>query len=90
VLAGQVASLRAAADGREPVVRVRPRRSLLGIEAGCSYPRSQLGKLIAASLADGRERHRVPGQIERDLIRLSHFVPAGHGLHGQHGTINAT
>jgi hypothetical protein len=90
VVAGQVAGFRAAAGRREPVVRVRPRRSLLGIEAGGSYPPSQLGKLIAAALADGRERHRVPSQIERDLIRLPRLVPAGHGLHGQHGTINAT
>ena len=45
------------ADGGEPVVRVRPRSSLLGIESGRSYPRSQLRQLIAASLADGRERH---------------------------------
>jgi len=90
MLAGQVARSRPAAGGREPVVRVRPRRSLLGIEASLSYPPSELGKLIAAALADGRERHRVPSQIERDLIRLPRFIPAGHGLHGQHGTIDAT
>jgi hypothetical protein len=89
MLAGQVAG-RAAAGGREPVVRVRPRRSLLGIEASRSYPPSQLGKLIAAALADGRERHRVPSQIERDLIWLPRFIPAGNSLHGQHGTIDAT
>jgi hypothetical protein len=57
VFAGKVAGAGAAADRREPVVRVRPRRSLLGIEAGGGYPRSQLGKLVAAALADGRERH---------------------------------
>ncbi len=57
VVAGQIADIRGGADGGEPVVRVRPRSSLLGIEAGCSYPRSQLRQLIAASLADGRERH---------------------------------
>jgi hypothetical protein len=90
MIAGQVTGSRAAAGGGEPVVRVRPRRSLLGIEAGGSYPPGQLGKLIAAALPDGRERHRVPGQIERDLIRLPCLVPASHGLHGQHGTINAT
>jgi hypothetical protein len=90
VVAGQVAGVRAAARGGEPVVRVRPRGSLLGIEAGSSYPRGQLGKLIAAALADGRERHRIPGQVERNLIRLSYLVPASHGLHRQHGTIDAT
>jgi hypothetical protein len=90
VVAGQVGSVRAAARGRKPVVRVRPRRSLLGISASGSDPRSQLGKLITASLADGRERHRVPGQVERDLIRLPCLVPASHGLHRQHGTIDAT
>jgi hypothetical protein len=57
VLAGQVADIRAAAGSGEPVVRVRPRSSLLGIEAGGSYPHSELRELITASLADGRERH---------------------------------
>jgi hypothetical protein len=57
VLAGQVADIRAAAGSGEPVVRVRPRSSLLGIEAGGCYPRSKLRELITASLADGRERH---------------------------------
>lgn len=90
VIAGQAASIRAAAGSREPVVRVRPRCGLLGVEAGGGNPRSQVGELIAASLADGRERHRVPGQIERDLIRLPCLVPARHSMHGQHGTIDAT
>jgi hypothetical protein len=90
MLARQVAGFRTAARRREPVVRVGPRGSLLGIEAGGSYPPGQLGKLIAAALADGRERHRVPCQVERDLVRLPRFIPAGHGLHGQHGTIDAT
>jgi hypothetical protein len=90
VVTGQVAGIRATACGREPVIRVGPGGSLLGIEARGGYPRRQLGKLITAALADGSERHRVPGQVERYLVRLPCFVPAGHGLHGQHGTIDAT
>jgi hypothetical protein len=57
VVAGQVAGRRSAARGGEPVVRIRPRDSLLGIEAGGSDSGGQLGKLISAALADGRERH---------------------------------
>ncbi len=90
VVAGQVARVRAAARGGEPVVRVRPGGSLLGIEAGGGDPLRQLGELVAAALADGRERHRVPGQVERDLVRLPCLIPAGHSLHRQHGTIDAT
>jgi hypothetical protein len=90
MVAGQVAGTRAAARGREPVVRVRPGLSLLRIEAGGTNPGRQLGELITAALAYGRERHRVPGQVERDLIRLASLVPARHSMHRQHGTIDAT
>jgi hypothetical protein len=56
VVTRRVADSRASAGSGEPVVRVRPRGRLLWIEAGGSYPRRELGELIAASLADGRER----------------------------------
>ena len=89
VVAGQ-AGIRAAARGGEPVVRIRPGRGLLRIEAGSTDPGRQLGELITAALAYGRERHRVPGQVERDLIRLASPVPARHSMHRQHRTIDAT
>jgi hypothetical protein len=90
MVARQIAGLRAAARGREPVVRVRPGGRLLRIEAGGTDPGRQLGELITAPLAYGCERYRVPGQVERDLIRLASFVPARHSMHRQHGTIDAT
>jgi hypothetical protein len=90
MVAGQAAAIRAAATGGEPVVGVRPRGGLLGVEPGRGDPCSQLRQLVSAALANGRERPRVPGQVERDLIRLPGPVPAGHSLHGQHGTIDAT
>jgi hypothetical protein len=90
MVARQIAGIRAAARGREPVVRVRPGGRLPRIEAGGTDPGRQLGELIPAALAYGRERHRVPGQVERDLIRLASFVPARHSMHRQHGTIDAT
>jgi hypothetical protein len=57
-------------DGRrhgEPVVRVRPRRGLLGVEPGDGQLVRQQRELMAAALPDGRERDSVPRQIQRDL-----------------------
>jgi len=90
MVAGQAAAIRASATGGEPVVRVRPGGGLLRVEPGRGDPCGQLRQLVSAALAHGRERPRVPGQVERDLIRLPGPVPAGHSLHGQHGTIDAT
>jgi hypothetical protein len=75
---------------REPVVRIGPHRHLLGIGAGGTHALRELRQLIAAALADGRERRRVSRQRERDLVRLPGLVPAGHGSDGQHRAINAT
>jgi hypothetical protein len=82
VVAGQGAGTRAAARTGEAVVRVRPRNGLLRVEPRCADALGQLGELIAAALADGRERYRVPGQLEGDLIRLPSGVPASYRLHG--------
>jgi hypothetical protein len=90
MVTGQVADIRAAAPGGEPVVRIRPGGRLFRVEAGGADPGRQLGELISAALSYGRERHRVPGQVERDLIRLARLVPARHSMHRQHGTIDAT
>jgi hypothetical protein len=90
MVAGQGAGLRAGARTREAVVRVRPRGGLLRVEPGRADALGQLRKVITAALADGREWHRVPGQLKGDLVWLSSGVPAGHCLHGQHGTIDAT
>jgi hypothetical protein len=74
----------------EPVVRIRPRRGLLGIRARRADPLRELGQLVPATLADCGERHRVPGQIERDLVRLADPIAATYSLNRQHRTINAT
>jgi hypothetical protein len=90
MVAGQAAGLRSPARTGKAVVRVRPGGGLFRVEPGCADSLGQLRELIAAALADGGKRHRVPSQPEGDLIRLASGVPAGHGLHGQHRTIDAT
>jgi len=64
----------------ESVVRVRPGGGLLGIGASRSHPLGELSKLVAAALADGRERHGVPGKVERYLVWLARTVATRHGL----------
>jgi hypothetical protein len=81
VVAGQRAGLWAGTRAGEAVVRVGPGSGLLRIQPGCTDALGQLRELIAAALADGRERHRVPGQPEGDLVGLPGGVTAGHGLH---------
>jgi hypothetical protein len=44
---------------------------------------------VAATLADGGERDRVPGHVQRDLVGLSGPVAAGHGGDREHGAIDA-
>jgi hypothetical protein len=90
MVAGQEPGLRSAARAGETIVRIRPSGGLLRVEPGCAQALGQLRKLIATALADGRERDRVPGQPEGDLVRPASRVPAGHGLHGKHGSIDAT
>jgi hypothetical protein len=68
----------------EPVVWVRPRRRLLRVVTCPVEPVRQLRKLVAAPLADRRERYRVPGQAQGDLIRLACPVTACDRGHGQH------
>jgi hypothetical protein len=66
----------AAGRNREPVVRIRPQAGLVGIVAGRLNLRRQRGKLVAATLADDRERLPVQHQPERDLIRPARLVVA--------------
>lgn len=68
----------------EAVVRIRPRRGLLGIEPGVGELVGQLRELVTAPLADGRERDRVPGQAQRDLERLPGAIAARHCSDRQH------
>jgi hypothetical protein len=68
----------------EPVVRIGPRCDLLGVEPRRRDPVRKQGEPVTAALADGSERDRVPGQVQRDLVGLSGPVPAGHGGYGQH------
>ncbi len=85
-----VAGHRSGGMGREPVIRVRPLGSEAGIQPGLADALRQLRQLVPATLADGREGHRVPRQPQRDLIGLTSLVAAVDGLDGQHGPINAT
>jgi hypothetical protein len=78
-----------AVRSREPVVRVGPGCCLHGIRTGRADALGKLGQLVPTPLADCGKRHRVPGQIERDLVRLASPISAAHCLDGQHGTINA-
>jgi hypothetical protein len=48
--------------GREPVIGIGPRCSKPGIDASLTDALGELGQLVTASLADGRERYGVPGQ----------------------------
>jgi len=78
-----------AVRSREPVVRVGPGCCLCGIRTRRADALGKLGQLVPATLADCGKRHRVPGQIKRDLVRLTSPISAAHCLDGQHGTINA-
>ena len=74
---------------REAVVGIRPCRGLLPVEPGLTDRFCQQGELVAAALADCRERNRVPCQRERYLVRPPRTIMTGHCCHGQHGSINA-
>jgi hypothetical protein len=57
-----------AARRREPVVGIRPDGSLLRILPGRADALGEFRQVVSTSLADSRERHRVPGQVQRDLV----------------------
>ncbi len=89
MIAGQATGPWPAARTREPVVRVGPGGSLLRVGPGRTDPLCQFGELVAAALADGGERDRVPGQSQGDLVRPADRVPAVDSVHGQDGAIYA-
>jgi hypothetical protein len=78
------------AGNREPVVGVRPGGGLRWVATGLADPLGQLSKLITAPLTDGRERDRVPGEAQCDLVWPAGAIMAAHRLDGQHRAINAT
>jgi len=73
----------------EAVVGVWPADSLRWIAPSGADALDQQRQLMAASLAHGSERDGVPGQVQRDLIRLPGPITAGHSHDGQHRSINA-
>jgi hypothetical protein len=73
----------------EAVVGIGPRLGLGGILPGRGDAGRQLGQPEAAALPDRRERLAPAPEIERDLIRCAHPVAAGHGGHGQNGSVYA-
>jgi hypothetical protein len=46
--------------GRKPVIRIRPGSRQLRILPSGADPRGEVRKLVAAALADGGERDRIP------------------------------
>ncbi len=77
------------AGNGEPVVRVWPGSGLRRVVASRADPLGQLSQLVPAPLADGRERRRVSGEAQSDLVGPPGAVMAAHGLDGQHGAIDA-
>jgi hypothetical protein len=73
--------------GRKSVVRIRPGGRLQRVLPGGADLCGEVRKLVAAALPDGSERDRVPGQLQRYLVRLPDTITAGHSLDGQHGPI---
>jgi hypothetical protein len=78
------------ARNREPVVGVGPGSGLRWIATGGNDPLCQLSQLVTAPLTDGRERDRVPGEAQCDLVWPAGAVMAADRLDGQHRAINAT
>jgi len=74
----------------EPVVGIGPGGNLVRVEPRLAHPVGQLGKLMTAALANGRERNRVPCQRQGDLIRTPRAVTACNWRYRQHGPIDAT
>ncbi len=83
-----IARHRSSRVGREPVIRIWPLGSKPGIAAGLADTFGELRELVAAALTHGRERHRVPREPQRDLVRLASPVAAVNCLDGQHRAIN--
>jgi hypothetical protein len=73
----------------EPVIRIRPLGGLARIGPRPADPVSEQREQVPAALTHRCERHRVPGQVQRDLERSPGPVPAGDGRDRQHGAIYA-
>ena len=88
---GLVALGTAARPGRnrEPVIRVGPRRSLAGILASGLNLRRQRRQLVAAALADDRERLPVQREPERDLVWHARLVVARDRRYAEQRSIYA-
>jgi len=48
---------------RKPIIGIRPGGRLLRILPGCADARREVQQLVPATLADGSERDRIPGQL---------------------------
>jgi hypothetical protein len=74
----------------EPIVGIGPRPGLVGVFAGCLNLRCQRRELVAAALADDRERLGVLEQPERQFVWPSEPVTARNGCYSQPRSIYAT
>jgi hypothetical protein len=71
------------------VVGIRPDGCLARIFAGRADAGSQQRQPGSAALAHRRERHPVPGELQGDLVRFPHPVPARYRDDAEDRTINA-
>jgi len=74
----------------EPIVGIGPRPGLVGVFAGRLDLGGQRRELVAAALADDRERLGVLKQPERQVVRPSEPVTARNGRYSQQRSIYAT
>jgi len=86
---GAADAVGAVGRNREPVGRIRPPASLVGILAGRLNLRRQRGQLMTATLTDHRERLPVQHQTQRDLIRPASPVMARDRYHAEQRSIYA-
>jgi hypothetical protein len=77
-------ALGSARGGGEAIVRIGPRVRLLGVGSSLRDALRQLREMMAAALADGGERHRVPGEAQSDFAGLAEPVPTADRANGQH------
>lgn len=80
----------ACARNGESVVRVRPRPDLFWVFAGRLDFGGQRRELMAAALADYRERLRVPDQLKRQVVLSAKPVTAGNSRYSKQRSIYAT
>jgi hypothetical protein len=73
----------------KPVVRVGPDGHLLRVDPSRGDTLGEPGKLVTAPLTNSGKRHRVPGEVQSDLIRPPRAVVTADGHDRQNRPIYA-